>query len=106
MNFDITVRDGEVIIGQEAVAMLAEARELDLIQKRIAVQMDALKEALKQAMEENGIKSYENDDVKIVYKDSFVRSSVDTKRLKEDGLYDLYAKSSVVKPSVMVSFKE
>lgn len=106
MEFDITVKDGVVSVGEQATALLIQARELDLYQKQIAIQLDAFKEALKEAMEANGIKSFENDSVRVTYKAPTTRQTVDTKRLKEEGIYDLYAKTTPVKSSVVVSFKE
>lgn len=69
------------------------------------VRMDEVKNAMLEAMEANGIKSFENDFLKINYKAPSVRKTVDTARLKEEGLYDLYTKESPVKSSVTVSFK-
>lgn len=106
MSFDITVQNGQVQIGRQAQALLIQARELDLMQKEINLQLDSFKEALKKAMEENGIKSFENDAVKVVYKEPYTRQSVDTKRMKEEGIYDLYTKEAQVKGSVSLAYKE
>ena len=50
-------------------------------------------------------KSFENDFLKITYKAPTTRKSVDTKALKDEGLYDLYLKETPVKSSVTVTFK-
>ena len=64
-----------------------------------------LKDSILKAMEDNNIKSFENDFVKVTYKAPSVRKAVDSARLKEEGLYDLYLKESPVKSSVTVTWK-
>ena len=106
MTYEIEEKNGELIVGDNVKALLIQARELDLFQKQINIQLDEFKEALKNAMEKYGIKSFENDSVKVVYKEPHERTTVDTKRLKEEGIYDLYAKSTKVKSSVAITYKE
>ena len=55
--------------------------------------------------ENNDIKSFENDFVKITYKAPSTRKSVDTAELKAQGLYDMFLKESPVKSSVMLTWK-
>ena len=43
--------------------------------------------------------------MKITYKAPSTRKTVDTARLKEEGLYDFYTKESPVKSSLVVTFK-
>ena len=64
-----------------------------------------IKQAIQKAMEEHGIKSFENEDVKISYVAPTQRVSVDTAKMKEEGIYDLYTKTSEVKASVRFTFK-
>lgn len=106
MEFEIKVRDGQVVVGEQVRQLLDYAKHVDLEQKRLAIQLDEFKEALKVAMEENGIKTFENDLVKISYKEPHVRQSVDTKKMKEEGIYDLFTKEVNVKGSLSLSFKE
>lgn len=98
----IKIENNELQITKEASEKL---KQLYAVKAEFDVRMDELKNAMLQAMEENGIKSFENDFMKITYKAQTVRKSVDTARLKEERLYDLYLKESVVKPSVVVTFK-
>ena len=106
MEFDITVHDGVVSVGEEATALLAQARQMDLYQKELNAKLDNFKDALKKAMEENGIKSFENDAVKVMYKEPYTRQSVDTKKMKDEGIYELYTQTAQVKSSVALTYKE
>lgn len=106
MEYDITVKDGQILLGEKAMAMLAQAREIDLLQKKAKVQMDAFKEALHKAMEDNGLKKLDNDILTATYIGAQTRQVVDTNKLKAEGLYELYTKPSNVKSSVKIEFKE
>lgn len=110
MNFDITVNDGQVILDEQAVKILSEAKKLDLLQKKAKIQMDTLKAAIKKAMEDNGVKKFENDDVTVNYIAPTVSKTmvIDEDALKEQGLYDLFAKEKITdrKGYVKVAFKE
>lgn len=74
--------------------------------KAIEEKSKKIKEAILKEMEERGIESIEIDDVKITYKAPTTRVSVDTNKLKEDGLYQKYTKSSDVKSSILISIKK
>lgn len=65
-----------------------------------------MKSALLQAMKDNGLKTYDFGSVKATIKDSYEKSSVDTNKLKADGLYDKYKKTSTVKESLIITIKE
>ena len=80
-------------------AFQVEKARMDMLEKQ-------LKEALLKAMEANGVKSYESDNVRITYKAPTTRSTVDTQALKEQGLYDSFVKVSPVKSSVVITWKD
>ncbi len=87
------------VVEEKLRAFQVEKVRMDMLEKQI-------KEAMLKAMEDNGIKSYESDNVRITYKAPTTRSSVDTKALKEQGLYDSFVKTSPVKASVVVTWKD
>jgi hypothetical protein len=62
---------------------------------------------IQQAMEERGIKKFENDFITITYIEETSRVSLDQKSLKEQDfdIYLKYAKESPVKPSVRIKVK-
>ena len=72
---------------------------------QMEMQEKQIKEAILTAMENNDIKSFENDFLKVTYKAPSTRKTVDTKALKDEGLYDLYTKESPVKSSVVLTWK-
>lgn len=98
----IKVENNELQLAEEASLRL---KELYKFKAEFDVKMDELKNQMLEAMEANGIKSFENDFLKITYKAPTIRKSVDTKALKDEGLYDLYLKETPVKSSVTVTFK-
>lgn len=57
---------------------------------------------LKQLFRENGIKKFEGSGLRIIYKEPYDRTSVDTELLKQDGLYEKYSKTTKVADSVSV----
>lgn len=81
----------------------------DLIQRK--KQMDELEKELKaqlvKAMEAYGVKSFENDLIKMVYVAPTTRSSIDSARLKKDhpAIVEQYTKVSDVSASVRVTLK-
>lgn len=99
----IKVENGSIVLAEEVETKLRAFQvhklQMELLEKQI-------KEAMLKAMKENGIKSYESDNVRITYKEATTRSSVDTKALKEQGLYDSFVKKSPVKESVVVTWKD
>jgi hypothetical protein len=78
--------------------------ELETVEK----QHSKLKESLIKAMIENGVKSFENETLKITYVSESVRESIDTKTLKSQypDIAQKFIKTSVVKPSVRITLKE
>ena len=99
----VKVENGSLILVKEIEdklrAFQVEKARMDMLEKQI-------KEAMLKAMEENGIKSYESDNVRITYKAPTTRSTVDTQALKEQGLYDSFVKTTPVKASVVVTWKD
>lgn len=67
---------------------------------------ETFKYKLQKAMEENGIKKWDNDYFSAVLKEESMQKRVDTERLKEDGLYDKYLKLVPVKASLQIRFKD
>lgn len=94
----IRVENGEISVAEEAMKQLRLLPQLELLQKR-------LRGELLEAMKNNGVKSFENDEIRITYVDAFDRTTVDTKALKEDGLYENYTKTSKVAESVKIEWK-
>lgn len=98
--------NNQLLIQQEVVEKLKEFKRQ---KKEIKKYEDDLKTALIKAMKESGVKSFENDDIKISYIEPTVRYSddVDIAKLKSDGLYSCYCteKEIPVKESVRITVR-
>lgn len=70
--------------------------------KDIEEKTKGIKEAILNEMNERGLDKVVLGDVTITRKSGGVRTSVDTTKLKEDGLYEKYTKTNEVKPSIMI----
>lgn len=98
----VQVQDNQILVNQEVIK---ELKEFEILKTQMDLKEKEIKQAILQAMEEHNIKSFENDDIKITYIAETTRETVDTARLKEEGLYDLYKKVSSVKSGVRLSYK-
>ncbi len=104
MNELVKVENGKIIVAQDFTSEYAKFQskvlEWDLKLKEV-------KEALKKAMEENDILNYEDDYIKVIYKKGSVRTTIDSKRLKEElpDIAEEYSKTSNVSSSVAIEVK-
>lgn len=98
----VNVTNGQIEIQKEALNKLKSfqeyKKEMDKLEKDI-------KKNILEAMEKNGIKSFENDVVKIAYVEPYTRTTIDTKLVKELGLMHQLEKETQVKSSVKVTWK-
>ena len=110
-------RNGEIYKGRQlAVAgelldQIAKGEEkiknFELLKKEVEAQNEVLKAELLEAMKTQGIKSFENDALKITYIEPTTRETIDSKRLKEERpeIAEQYKKISKVKDSVRITLK-
>lgn len=77
------------------------------MKKEVEDQEKLLKQKLVEAMEAHGIKSFETDQIKMVYVAPTTRSTIDSNRLKKDhpDIVEQYTKISDVSASVRVTVK-
>lgn len=94
--------DTEKILTVQRALKSLEARK-----KELETEETEIKEALIRKMEENGVKSIDNNLFKITYIDSYSKESIDTTRLKKEKpeIAAEYIKVSTVKPSVRITLK-
>lgn len=91
----------ELVIANDLVSKLKEFEK-----RRIEIEMQEkqLREELLEAMEKYGIQNWHTEDnsIKAIYKKSYTRTSIDSKRLKEElpDIAEEYSKTTEVKPSV------
>lgn len=101
---DITTRNDEIVLGEKAERAIKQLQDLQF-QIAQAKQLEGeVKEALLKAMEEHGIKQFENEYVKFTYVPASTRMTADTKKMKEDNIFEEYSKESQVKASVRITF--
>lgn len=81
--------------------------DLLIQQELLQQQSDKLREKIRQAMEDNEVKKYENDYLAITYIAPTTRTSVDSKLLKEKfaDVYEQCKKTTDVKSSVRITIK-
>lgn len=95
----------QIQIIQEASAIIERAKKE---QKEAEEKLNLIKEALINAMEENGVKAFENDYFKITYVAPVEKSSIDSARLKKEQpeIAEQYTKTTSQKASVRITLKE
>lgn len=84
------------------IAFMGLVHQMNDIENKIK----EVKESILKEMEDRGLSKVEIGDVTITYKQPTTRVSIDTKKLKEDGLYDKYSKISNVKGSISIKLEE
>lgn len=105
---DAQQMDTEVAYFRSAVPeTIAQITNLIRLKKSLDDQEKLLKQELVKAMERYDIKSFENDNIKMVYVAPTTRSTIDTTRLKKDhpDIAEQYSKVSEVSASVRVTLK-
>lgn len=106
MKYEIKEVNGVLVPDEKAVELMRKYQAINLKLVKAKMEMDEFKAAMKDAMEKNGVKHFENSFVSITYVPETIRKVIDSKALKEQGLYDSFVKESKVKSSLKVSFKD
>ena len=101
---ELVVKDNKVIVPEEAIKTLRKLEE-----KRLEAEMamKSFKADLLDLMESNGIKEgFEVNGLKVTYKKASQRTTLDSKKIKEDlpDIYEKYSKTSDVSSSVSLEF--
>ncbi len=104
MNDLVKVENGKIVVAQEFTQKYAEFQRTVL---DMDLKLKEVKEALKNAMEENGVLNYEDDFIKATYKNASTRTTIDSKRLRKElpDVAEEYSKTSNVSSSVAIEVK-
>ncbi len=104
MNDLVKVENGKIVVAQEFTQKYAEFQRTVL---DMDLKLKEVKEALKNAMEKNNILTYEDDFIRAIYKKGTVRTTIDSKKLKEElpDVAEEYSKTSNVSSSVSIEVK-
>lgn len=105
MNEIVKVENGEITVAQEVINKIIEFNKA---KKEFEYQEKLLKEGLMEAMNQVGIKKFIINGLSAVVKEGTARTTVDSKRLKEEcpDIYEAYSKTSEVKSSIVLTIAE
>ena len=101
----VKVENNEIIVAQEIVNKIIEFNKA---KKEMEYQEKLLKDGLMEAMNSVGLKKFIINGLSAVIKDGTTRTTIDSKRLKEEcpDIYEAYSKTSEVKPSLTLTVEE
>lgn len=101
MNELVKVEDGKLVLDEQYAE---DYKELLRLQKKLELGTKEVNQRVKDLMEELGKTNLEANGIVFTYKRGTSRTSVDTKRLKEEcpDIYEEYSKTSPVASSVTV----
>ena len=109
MSFDITTKGGQLVLGEQALALMEQFQQWEVEAQEHKNVMEEFKQALQEAMEATGTKKWDIDtdtlSVVVNYIGPQVRKTVDTAALKEQGLYEAFTKETTVAPTVRIKFR-
>ena len=91
----------------KALAVMQQIANLDRQKKHLEAQDKEMRQELQRCMDEYGIKSFENDILKVTFIEPTVRTTIDSARLKQElpAVAEKYSKRSMVKGSVRIEVK-
>lgn len=91
----------------KAIAIMQEIADLDRMKKQLEAKDKVVRQELQEAMDKYGIKKFENEILKVTYVEPTTRSTIDSKKLKEElpAIAEKYTKTTVVKGSVRIEVK-
>lgn len=101
----VKIENGEITVAEEIVNKIIEFNKA---KKEMEYQEKLLKDGLMEAMNELGIKKFIINGLSATIKDGSIRTTIDSKRLKEEcpDIYEAYSKTSEVKSSITLSVAE
>lgn len=107
-NCEEIVEETELDVMKSTVPdVLKTITDITVQKKKLEEQEKLMKEKLKEAMEQHGIKSFENEYVKFVYVAPTTKTTIDSTRLKKEhpDIAKEYSKTSNVSASVRITVK-
>lgn len=89
-EFELTVKDGQIVVTEEVANALARAQILDKTIKELTAQRDAIVKPLKAAMDKNGITSFKSQYLNVSHTAGSMTETVNVEKMKDDGIYERY----------------
>lgn len=104
-KFELKNVDNELMLLAEAEATIAR---YELQKKEAEEKAKELRAVIMQAMEENGVKSFENERIKLTYIAPTIRTTIDSAKFKKElpEIAEKYAKTSETKATLRITLKE
>jgi predicted methyltransferase len=95
------------VLNRAVPDVLKAITDITIQKKQLEEQEKLMKKKLQEAMEQHGIKSFENASVKFLYVAPTTRTTIDSAKLKKDHpeLAEQYSKTSNVSASVRITVK-
>jgi predicted phage-related endonuclease len=95
------------VFQSKALVIMQTIAALDLQKKQLEAQDKEMRQQLQEAMDKYGVKKFENDILKITYVEPTMRTTIDSKKLKEElpAVAEKYTKRTLVKGSVRIEVK-
>lgn len=102
-----TTKQIDASLMQKAVLAEQALAALDTEKKKIEADYKKVKAEIQAAMIENGVKTYETDNIRITVKSAYEKTTVDSKKLQDKypEVYAACAKKSKVSESLTITFK-
>lgn len=87
-----------------APEVIREVCELNEARKQLETKWKELQQGLLEQMKEHNVKSFKCDELSMTYKGATERSTLNTKKLKEDypDIYNKYLETSIIKESILI----
>lgn len=105
-EFELTVKDGQIVVTEEVANALAQAQILDKTIKELTAQRDAIVKPLKAAMDKNGITSFKSDYLSVSHTAGSMTETVNIEKMKSDGIFEKYRMYIPKNGSYRVTFKK
>lgn len=105
MNEMVVIKNNEIIVDATVIEKIKDFKkakaQMDLVEKE-------LNKSLKEAMEKVGLKKFIVNGLCATIKDGTTRTTVDSKRLKEEApdIYEEYSKTTPVASLITLTFEE
>ena len=92
----------DVLVPHETIEQIKSLQE---IKARLSVIEEEARTKMKEFLAENNLPEYTQDGITFTSVPGYTKKSVDTNKMKEEGVYELYTKEVAVKPSIRISIE-
>ena len=88
-----------------SVEIMKQMNLLNIEKQKLSDMEKQFKAAIKDAMEKTNCKTFENDYIKVSFIPETVKTIADIEKMKEQGIYEEFSKTSKVSSNVRVTYK-